>query len=260
VSESFAVLDAVGFDLHVALQISEAANLVILRWYKLHFDEDFDHPNQRRRANLLRGYSTRLHILKGVVHWRVGGQGSGVAHTEVHNGLMNRIMDKMEFKHHYPNLDYDTYVRTLLYGDDKVRAVHKHCSKCTPRSFHEFWLERGMEWKLPDGSTPTDEFLPRSRLEFISRTPQEIGGFIFGVLPQSTIKEIALWVRTKDPNQVTSLMRQGMESALIEAALHGAPFYGALRAVFNKCLTKLGLSPLTATWESQMSAILARRC
>lgn len=124
-------------------------------------------------------------------------------------------------------------------------------------NFHKIALEKlGMTFTTASKETPTDPYVPLENSSFISREFRRFDERLdvrVGALPLDRAKEIALWVRTRDPVELPGAFKQVVEASLREVFFHGREEFEEWKRQCNNSLNKRGIEPSSLTFDGLVS-------
>lgn len=245
-------LDGSGWDLVLPYEVLEGFVRFAEAWFALHYPNE-DPGNAGIRRNIMYSYLVHYHAIGDLVYCRIGGMLSGCFATAEINGFCNRTISRAIFQSVCPEREFDDCVRSVYYGDDMLATVSPDCPEFNQVTFSRKAKELfGMTWTTAAKQLPTERYLPLDEANFISRSflrHSRLAECRFGVLSKDTIREIPLWVRTKNVEEAPILMRQAMLSSLREMVFHGKKPFRKWLAECNQTLVEVGMEPISLTYS-----------
>jgi len=250
-------VDAVSWDLSLPWEVRLVYGEVKNMWYSMHFPDD---EWGARRACGGKVSLVHYHIIRNLLYARCGGICTGIFDTADENGGCNKLMDVAIFRELCPELRYGDCVRAAFYGDDVlsvVRGADSFNQVTRAEVAHRLF---GMTWVLDTKVKAVEPYQDLAKCHFLSRSFQKVGPgrLVLGALSIDTVKEIALWVKTKNPSLYGLMFRQVCEASLKEMFPHGRRMFDQWKLTVNRCLFSQHLPPIDMTYDKCMRDIFDR--
>lgn len=194
---------------------------------------------------------------------------SGFAGTAEMNTLAHVLVVFYFFckiiKKHYKILptwtNFQAYTTVRCYGDDIILSVSDEIKDVfNPESLAREYEYYGWPATSADKTKPELTWRKIEELTFLKRSfvRTTLGGqsVVFGALDRGVIEDLRYWIRRS--SDMREQLYINLNLALEYAFMHGKTYFQKLLEEVNEALTKAGLDPLYATFETIKTRLIAR--
>lgn len=257
-------LDIGNWDGHFTQQLALACSEIYAKVY-----DDENTEADRVRKSIIDHVFGGWFQFGDMVGQKHRGLESGFAGTAEMNTLAHVLVVFYFFckimRNHYKILptwtNFQAYTTVRCYGDDIVLSVSDEIRDVfNPRSLAQEYEYYGWPATSADKTKPELNWSRIEDLTFLKRSfvKSTLGGssVVFGALDRGVIEDLRYWIRRS--SDLHEQLYINLNLALEYAFMHGKIYFSKFLKETNEALTKAGLDPLYATYETIKTRLLVR--
>jgi type III secretory pathway component EscR len=255
--------DVSGWDLSVPAAIMWGVTEAICYWYILEYGDTpaVRRANKIRRA-LMKPVYCSVRVMGGLIVVMPNGNTSGNPMTAEINGVANKLMHYLSFKHKAVSVGRDdvaqlwkTAVRAVFYGDDSFIAVNTELAPFFTQQYVVEFMHKAFGMVFTDalktGNIP--KYCPREIATFLKRKIVERNGILWAPMEADNIRQRTLWLR-KSAGPWQKALRQNIDSALRDFFQDGEETFEREKEMYNRILHSFGIEPVTLEYQALLKA------
>lgn len=211
--------DFSSFDAHLSAELLIMVGDIVNAWYR-------DGNDNIRNILWQEVYNSR-HIAKQTVYeWRFG-LPSGHPMTTIINCISNQLMFRCAFMKICPGINFDEYVRLVVYGDDNIMGISPLViDRFNQESLTKFFAKAGIEYTMEDKNSTVLKCRELHEVTFLKRgfvSNVLLPGTYLAPLDIETILDIPRWTN-KGKHQINTELAT-LDECLNELSIHGEDVY-----------------------------------